>query len=151
MKICAQCGALVADEYTVCPACGMVLPAPQPTQEAQPVEEAPQAPYVPPVYVPPTTPTMNYPPVELPKTSVSMWGWVGRYALNLIPFVGSLVYFIMLFVWAFDSKYDETSRNWAKAQLIIGAVAVILASLFVILMVVLGFSTADIIQESMYY
>ena len=151
MKLCAQCGAMVADEYTVCPACGMVLSASQPAQETQPVEEAPQAPYVPPVYVPPTTPVANYAPVEAPKASVSMWGWVGRYALNLIPFVGGLVYFIMLFVWAFDSKYDETSRNWAKAQLIIGAVAVILLSLLVMVLVALGISAYDVMQESMYY
>ena len=151
MKVCAQCGAMMADEYTVCTACGMVLPASQPAGETQPTGEAPQPAYVPPVYVPPTTPAVSYAPVEAPKTAVSMWGWVGRYALNLIPLVGGLVYFIMLFVWAFDSKYDDTSRNWAKAQLIIVAVGVILASVLVMLLVALGVSAYDVMQESMYY
>ncbi len=151
MKVCSQCGAVMADEYTVCSACGMTLPAAQPAQATQPAQEAPQTPYVPPVYVPPTTPPVSYAPVELPKQAVSMWAWIGRYALNLIPFVGGLVYFIMLFVWAFDSKYDDTSRNWAKAQLIIAGICVILVSLLFILLLALGFTTADIIEESMYY
>lgn len=166
MKVCSHCNTVMPDESVICGACGMVLPAPQVSQEtqvldsnhpaAQPVapqvEPAPQPAYVPPTYVPPVAPqVVNYTPVQVPKISVSMWGWIGRYALNLIPLVGGLVYFIMLFVWAFDTKYDDSSRNWAKAMLLLAAIGAVLGVLLVILMFVLGISAADVINESMYY
>ncbi len=170
MKICSHCGTVMPDENVVCAACGMVLPAPQVSQEtqvldanhpaAQPVapqaepvaQPAAQPAYVPPTYVPPAAPpAVNYMPVQVPKISVSMWGWIGRYALNLIPLVGGLVYFIMLFVWAFDTKYDDTSRNWAKSMLLLAAIGAVLGLLLVILMFALGLTAADVINESMYY
>lgn len=166
MKICSQCGTVMADEYNVCSACGMVLPAAQPAQEPQPVQEAQepqpvqepaqpaesQPAYVPPAYVPPVAPQpVSYIPVQMPKVAVSMWGWIGRYALNLIPLVGGLVYFIMLFVWAFDSKYDDTSRNWAKAQLLITAVAAVLTIVLVVVIIALGFGATRSVLDSGYY
>ena len=174
MKICSHCGTVMADEYMVCSACGMVLPAAQaqepeagqttvltpediPAQESYvpPAEPAPQAApqpaYVPPAYVPPTAPAVNYAPVQIPKIAVSMWGWVGRYALNLIPLVGGLIYFIMLFVWAFDSKYDDTSRNWAKAQLLIAAVVAVLSILLVIVFISVGVGLTRQVFDSGYY
>ena len=132
MKTCQQCGTQLNDEVMTCPVCGVtVIPA------------APASAYVPPVYAP------N--PVPAPKKAVSVWEWVGRYALNLIPFVGSLVYVVMLFVWAFDSKFDDTSRNWAKAQLVIAAVVFGLAILLLISLLGLGFTLGDFISEALYY
>ena len=174
MKICSHCGTVMADEYTVCSACGMVLPAPQAqepevgqttvlTPETNGAATAVQAPaqeaytpptqpaYVPPAYVPPTAPAVNYAPVQVPKIAVSMWRWVGRYALNLIPFVGGLVYFIMLFVWAFDNKYDDTSRNWAKAQLIIMAAVLVLTVVLAVAFITVGVGLTREIFDSGYY
>lgn len=133
MKTCQQCGTQLNDEVMTCPVCGVnVTSAP-----------APAAAYVPPVYAPA--------PVPAPKKAVSTWGWVGRYALNLIPAVGSLVYFVMLFVWAFSDQYDDTSRNWAKAQLIIAAIVVGLVFLLFVLLLGLGFTLGDVISEMRYY
>ena len=133
MKTCQQCSTQLNDEVMTCPVCGVnVTSAP-----------APAAAYVPPVYTPA--------PVPAPKKAVSVWEWVGRYALNLIPVLGSLVYVIMLFVWAFDSKYDDTSRNWAKAQLIIAAIAVGLVFLLFVLLLGLGITMADVFSEMMYF
>ncbi len=130
MKTCQQCGTQLNDEVMTCPICGVsVMPAP------------PAAPFTPPSYV----------PAPVPKKAVSTWGWVGRYALNLIPFAGSLVYFVMLFVWAFSDQYDDTSRNWAKAQLIIAAIAVGLVFLLFVLLLGLGFTLGDVISEMRYY
>ena len=135
MKTCQQCGTQLNDEVMTCPVCGVnVTSAP-----------APAAAYVPPVYAPVPA------PVPAPQKAVSVWGWVGRYALNLIPAVGSLVYFIMLFVWAFDSKYDDTSRNWAKAQLVIAAIVAGLVFLLFVLLLVLGITAADVFSEMMYF
>ena len=44
-------------------------------------------------------------------------GYILRYLINLIPFVGPIVYFIMLFIWSADTTKEESFRNWAKAQL----------------------------------
>ncbi len=127
MKTCKQCGTQLNDEVATCPVCA--------------VDVTPEAPFVPPAYTP-------APPV---KEAVSMWRWVGRYALNLIPFVGGLVYCVMLFVWAFGDKYDDTSRNWAKAQLIIDAIIGGLVLLLFMLLLGLGWTLADVFSEAMYY
>ena len=138
MKICPKCNAQLADDLTFCTNCGVAF--------------APAAAYVPPVYVPPTHAPVAPPvPAAPQKKTVSVGGWIGRYALNLIPVAGSLVFFIMLFVWAFNGKYDDSSRNWAKAQLLVMAILAVLMVALVILMVVLGISTSDIISEMKYY
>lgn len=62
--------------------------------------------------------------------SVSLGIWVCRYLVTLIPCVGPIVYIILLFFWAFDRKYDETSRNWAKASLIIAGVCLVISIIF---------------------
>ena len=49
---------------------------------------------------------------------VSVLRWVGRMFLPWIPIVGGLVYFIMIIVWACGDKFDETSKNWAIASII---------------------------------
>ena len=64
---------------------------------------------------------------------VSVGGWIGRQLIPCIPLVGGIVYLIMLFIWSGDKKKEETFRNWAKAQLIVMAVVVVLAIIFVIL------------------
>ena len=145
MKTCIRCGAVLSDEAAVCSACGVVQPAPQPVVE----QPAPQPVYTPPVCVAPPAP--HYVPVQPEKQSVSVGGWIGRYCLNLIPFAGGLVFFIMLWVWAFSDQYDDTSRNWAKAQLIWMAIAAGLVLLVLILMLILGFTLGDLAAEMMYY
>ena len=139
MKTCPKCGAQMPDEVAFCTNCGVAF--------------APAAAYVPPVYVPPTQAPVAPPvPAAPQKKIVSVGGWIGRYALNLIPFAGSLVFFIMLFVWAFNDKYDDSSRNWAKAQLLVMAIVAVLALVLGILMVtVLGVSLSDVVNEMKYY
>ena len=145
MKNCVNCGTALPDEAGFCAVCGASQAA---AAEAAPQPVAEQPAYVPPVYVAPPAPHF---PVAEEKKSVSVGGWIGRYCLNLIPFAGSLVFFIMLWVWAFNSKYDDSSRNWAKAQLIVGAIAVGLVFLLVILFTALGFTMADVMDEAMHF
>ena len=68
-----------------------------------------------------------------PKEPISVGGWIGRSLIPYIPLVGSIVYLIMLFIWSGDSKKEDTFRNWAKAQLIITAVVLVLTILLVVL------------------
>jgi uncharacterized membrane protein YvbJ len=111
MKRCGTCGASIDDNVTFCTNCG-----------------ANQA-YTPANYQQPA------------KESISVGGWIGRSLIPLIPVVGGIVYLIMLFIWSGDTNKEDTFRNWAKAQLIVTLVVVILS---IILIAIFGLSIADI-------
>ena len=66
------------------------------------------------------------------KSPISIGGWIGRSLIPCIPLVGGIVYLIMLFIWSGDTKKEDTFRNWAKAQLIVMAIVVILVAVFAI-------------------
>ena len=51
----------------------------------------------------------------------------------MIPLVGGIVYLIMLFVWSGDVRKEDTFRNWAKSQLIIMAVVLVLCIILAVL------------------
>ena len=68
---------------------------------------------------------------EMTGQSVSIGRWLGRYFLTWIPFVGGLVYIIMLIVWACTDKFDKTSKNWAIATLIMTAINLAVSALIV--------------------
>lgn len=149
-QICNKCGAELEEGALFCGSCGAKTePAvaepeekeashwtdepeaespsenqpPEPTVASPADTQQPRGSYLPPV-----------PPQEEGKT-VSVANWLCRDLINLIPCVGTLIYIIMLFVWAFDKKYDETSRNWAKARLIFMAVCIVIAVVAAIVLV----------------
>lgn len=153
MAFCKNCGTLM--ENDVCPNCGTtntpVDSAPAP--EAQPVYAAPEQPVPPaqpvyaapqPVYPTPQPPYGGYQPPyyppQMPKSEepVSVLGWIWRFLLPSIPVVGWIINLIMLFIWMGDDTKEESFRNWAKAQLVMMAVALGLVVLFVFLMIALG-------------
>ena len=104
MKICKICNTTVNDEASFCPNCGTHLPAGLSTYQP------------------------NH-----SKEPISVGGWIGRQLIPCIPLLGGLIYLILLFVWSGDSKKEETFRNWAKAQLIMMAVIIVLTILGVVL------------------
>ena len=79
-----------------------------------------------------------------PKAPISIGGWIGRSLIPYIPLVGGIVYLIMLFIWSGDTKKEDTFRNWAKAQLIIMAIVVILV---VVLAMVYGATFVEIMNS----
>ena len=83
-----------------------------------------------------------YPAYSSKKTPISVGGWIGRSLIPCIPLVGGIVYLIMLFIWSGDTKKEETFRNWAKAQLIITAIILVLA---IIVAVVFGAALSDLL------
>jgi hypothetical protein len=83
-----------------------------------------------------------------PKTPITVGGWIGRYLIPCIPFVGGIIYLVMLFIWSGDSTKEETFRNWAKAQLIMTAIGFVLGIIFA---VVFGVAIAELAASSYYY
>ena len=153
---CNKCGAELEEGAIFCGSCGGKVEGPEPQSEqveapeAQPevAEASPESMTEPASEMPEqeaetqsapaqTTPVQSQPVLEAKAEgqSVSLGAWVCRYLINFIPCVGSLIYIVMLFVWAFDKKYDETSRNWAKAQLIITGISIVLSVVILISMV----------------
>ena len=137
MKFCQNCGMENQDDSRVCVKCGVLLPAAEtpatevPAAEEQPAA-APAAPKVP-VYQAPPVYQKNATADEEP---ISVGKWFLYHLIPMIPMVGSLVYIIMLFVWAFGgAERNTTFRNWAKAQLIYQAVMLVVLILLIVLVV----------------
>ncbi len=149
---CGSCGAKVETEAA--PE-APESEAEQPAQSVQTAEDSPEAkveapapiaPVVPPITAPssqapaprpaPVSGAQPQPrPIEPEGQSVSLGVWLCRRLINFIPCVGPLVYLVMLFVWSFDKKYDDTSRNWARSELIFAALGIILSIIFIVAIV----------------
>ena len=104
MKVCRICNTTVNDEACFCSNCGTHLPEGCSTYQP-----------------------------SVSKYPISVGGWIGRSLIPCIPLVGGLVYLIMLFVWSGDKTREDSFRNWAKAQLIVLAIVLVLAIVAVVL------------------
>lgn len=84
---------------------------------------------------------------------VSLGTWVCRHLIAFIPCVGWLIYIVMLFVWAFDKKYNSTSRNWAKAELIFSAVSIFITAIIAVILIVniVAYNTYQSVPIDPYY
>ena len=139
------------DLALACPKCGAAneVQAPHQTVPAQQMPPIPQ--YRPPVYQPPVYNQPAYQPVMAqnyaPDEHVSVGGWIGIFCINLIPLIGWLIYFIMLFVWAFGDTKKKTLKNFAKANLVIFVIFLVLAIVAVIFMTIAGFSLTDYLDN----
>ena len=69
---------------------------------------------------------------------VSVLHWIGIFCLNIIPCVGPIVYLIMMFVWAFGSTPKKSLKNFARAQLILSAIALGIMIIMIIISVATG-------------
>lgn len=83
-------------------------------------------------------------PAAPAKQPISVGGWIGRSLIPMIPVVGAIVYLIMLFIWSGDQTKEDSFRNWAKAQLIIMAIGIVLA---IIVAVVGGVAFSEIMTS----
>ncbi len=68
-------------------------------------------------------------PEKTYSRTVSVPAWVGRQFISWIPFVGGIVYLIMLIVWACSDKFERTSKNWAIATIIVTVIKIIIGAL----------------------
>lgn len=171
MKICPNCQFECTDQDRFCAKCGM--PFPENAAEEQPqAQEVPtfvkpdaepkaEEPKTENPYAAPQAPTYQAPPRYIPPQSngeepVSTGKWILYHLIPLIPGVGGIVYIVMLFIWAFGSNTENTTfRNWARSQLILSAISIVLVIFVVILLVVLGVTGAmafgDAMDSEFYY
>ncbi len=146
MAYCVKCGAQLADNARFCTSCG----ADQGTME-QPVEQAqPQygQPYAQPAPVQPSYQQQGYTqasysqpaytqpgydarqsaapkPMEAVVPPMGTWGYVGSMLLLWIPVVN----LILAIVWAAGGTSNVHRRNFARAWLIVAAIAIVLSIL----------------------
>ncbi len=64
---------------------------------------------------------------------ISFLSWLGTYALLLVPYVGWLIFIIMLFIWAFGNSTPVTKRNWARVTLIFVGIVAVFLILFIVI------------------
>lgn len=62
--------------------------------------------------------------------SITFGNWMGSLLLPFIPVIGPFIYLIMLFVWSFGSEAPQSKKNWAKAQLIITLISIVIVVYF---------------------
>ncbi len=121
--VCYNCKNQIANDSTYCEYCGADFVA-----SAQPN----YAPY-----------SSHYAPSTPQRRPISVAGWIGRSLIPYIPIVGPLIYFIMLFVWAFSDTAEKTFNNWAKAQLMVLLIIVIAALLIFLFIFLLIYSRSS--------
>lgn len=107
-------------------------------QHSLPAYRQPQVPYQPPIpdYQQPKAPyqqtMVDYPVIPNPdENQMTALDWLGRWAINLIPLVGPIIYVIMLFVWAFGDTEKKSLKTFAQAQLILYAIGTVFLILFI--------------------
>lgn len=101
-------------------------------------------PYQQPVYV-------QQPAAKAEDEHMTVGGWVGVFCLNFIPIVGSLIYLIMMFVWAFGSTPKKSLKTFARAQLLIIAIVLVLVIILFIIIFAVVSSTHNAYSYYSYY
>ena len=84
--------------------------------------------------------TNNYASPDSSAPAMTIGDWIITFIIMVIPIVN----LVMLFVWAFSSGTNPSKKNWAKAELIIMAVVIVLS---IILSIVFGASLGALFSE----
>ena len=72
--------------------------------------------------------------VQQSEKPVSFLTWLGTLLLGIVPFV-NIVYVVLLFVWAFSEGNNVTRKNWARAQLVVSLISIVVAFIFVVVVI----------------
>lgn len=147
-KFCDKCGHPVRVAETVAAESPKTVEAEAPKADPQPAAAAPKVNPTPQAPVSPVQAPMQGAPIfpnafMPPKAPISVGGWIGRSLIPCIPIVGAIIYFIMLFIWAGDKTKEESFNNWAKAQLWVMLIAVVLVVIVAVIIGVLAASVAN--------
>ena len=71
--------------------------------------------------------SQNIPPSH--SQTISVTDWIIIFLLQIIPIVG----LVMLFIWAFGSNTPPSKANYAKANLLLIWMPIILVAIFMVL------------------
>ena len=145
---CNHCGAPLLPGEKFCTSCGASVTqtnqqtAPQqPQNYGDPYQQTRQAPqqnrYQQPVY------PQNQPEYHVGE-HVSTWGWIGRWLLMCIPIVNV----ILLLVWGFGGSSKRSLVTWARAQLILTLISVVIAVVAAIILSVNGVNIFESIRRA---
>lgn len=153
-RFCSKCGTLVSGNGTFCPQCGAPMesavdvggnvnlnktvnsmPAASAPVQSVPAPTYQQAPYQQPA---PTYPQYSSTPAANNEV-MSVGQWVGTIILSSLGIIG----LILLFVWGFSNDTPTNKKNYARAMLIMWAIAVGVYILFFIIMLALGIGLSD--------
>ncbi|MBE7026332.1 MAG: zinc-ribbon domain-containing protein [Ruminococcaceae bacterium] len=120
MKKCFKCEREFDDDVQFCPGCGTKLDEVQSVQALEIKEDKKK--------------NTNNEPVSVGEWLVML--------VNIIPFIGQLIYFVIMLVWAFSDNIKPSKKTFAKATLIIYAisVAILIAAFFLIFIGGIGLS-----------
>lgn len=68
-----------------------------------------------------------YTNMDMPQDEhVSVGEWIGLWCLNLIPVVGSIIFLVLLFVWAFGDTPKKSLKTYSRAQLLMLLIVLVL-------------------------
>lgn len=183
---CPNCNKTFADEFTFCDTCGAKLEKEQAAETVQPADPTPVTPTVTPPPAAPSQPTYQYtqtPPPAAPvyqapaaaeenkkiSKTVSFGTWMGIHFLNIIPFMFSVLYtvlviistptaisnsnplglvilaltvlyVILLLIWAIGKPKARSLKNYAKATLL-------MALIVIVIMAILFFVVRDMVMD----
>lgn len=91
----------------------------------------------------------NYPPLPPQDEShMTTVDWILRSCIPLIPFVGPIVYIVMVFVWALGDTPKKSLKTWAQAQLILSGIGI---AIMIVFMLIGGITIADLANEMSQY
>lgn len=71
--------------------------------------------------------------VKQENKPVSFLDWLGTYMIRFIPFVGRVVFFVMLIIWSIGNNVSESKKNWARAKLVYSIIMILITVLFIFL------------------
>lgn len=139
---CTSCGAQIPEGAPHCPACCAPAQANGFAANSSPAGPTQAPPYP---YAPTPAPAYYYPPAGQPVTpaypaygapaqtdTMTILNYLTPYLLGLIPLVGGLVSLVLMFVWAFGSSYGPNRKNFARANLIIWLIGIVISVITII-------------------
>ncbi len=155
-KFCTECGKEIADGVAFCTECGTKAPADPVTETTETVTETVEAKAeTPAVHTPPAQTNQAQQTYAQPQTSyaspapdptnkvVGTGAYLGLMLLFAIPIIGQIACIIMAF-----APKNKNIKHFARAQLILMIIAIVLIGILVALLSVLTNTLMDFIKES---
>lgn len=82
-----------------------------------------------------------------PDEHVSTWGWIGRQILLAIPILN----IILLLVWCFGGSKKRSLVTWARAQILVFILAIIIFAVIFILGRINNWNISEWFQHTFHY